>query len=219
MQTQNHGLQAVIFDLSGTVLDFGSRGPVAAIVELFARHGVALSEAEARGPMGIHKRDHIWALLSNRGIAERWTNAKGAAPDQVLLDSLYAELIPLQVEILEKHCELIPGVLEVTAELDRRGVPFSATTGFDSQMMSGLIRSPTAQGFRPRTFVCPDMVGGGRPAPWMAFHAAREMGVYPITSIVKVGDTFSDIEEAKNAAMWPVTVAASGNEMGLSHSE
>ncbi|MBK7931754.1 MAG: hypothetical protein IPJ98_31015 [Bryobacterales bacterium] len=38
------GVRAVIFDISGTVLDYGSRGPVVAFVELFARHGIAISE-------------------------------------------------------------------------------------------------------------------------------------------------------------------------------
>lgn len=66
------GVRAVIFDISGTVLDFGSRGPACAFVELFSRHGVPITEQEARRPMGAHKRDHIEALLSDPGIAARW---------------------------------------------------------------------------------------------------------------------------------------------------
>ena len=50
------GVRAVVFDISGTVLDYGCRGPGAAFVELFARHAVTVSTAEARGPMGTHKR-------------------------------------------------------------------------------------------------------------------------------------------------------------------
>ena len=53
---QASGVRAVIFDISGTVLDCGSRGPVAAFVELFARHGVAVTEAQARGPIGKQRR-------------------------------------------------------------------------------------------------------------------------------------------------------------------
>ena len=34
-QSESSGVQAVIFDLSGTVLDYGSRGPVAASAEHF----------------------------------------------------------------------------------------------------------------------------------------------------------------------------------------
>jgi phosphonoacetaldehyde hydrolase len=63
------------------------------------------------------------------------------------------------------------------------------------------------------------MVGAGRPAPWMAFHAAKQMGLYPMSTIVKVGDTAVDVEEARNAGMWAVSVTVTGNEVGLSATE
>lgn len=210
------GVRAVIFDLSGTVLDFGSRGPVVAFMELFARHGVPVTEAQARGPMGLHKRDHIQTMLSDPVVREQWIQKHRTEPDNEIVHALHAELKQVQTEVLEQHSELIPGVLETTAELDRRGIPFSTTTGFDSEMIGGLVRSVTAGGFRPKVFVCPDMAGGGRPAPWMAHYAAREMNVYPMSQIVKVGDTPADIAEAQNAGMWAVSVVASGNEIGLS---
>ena len=210
------GVRAVIFDLSGTVIDYGSRGPVVAFVELFGRHRVAVTELEARKPMGAHKRDHIWAMLSDPSIAERWTRANGAAPDLALLDRLYEEFTPLQIEVLESHGGVLPGVPEVTAELARRGIRFASTTGFDSGMIAGLIRSANANGYNPEIFVCPDMAGGGRPAPWMAHHAARHMGIYPMRAFVKVGDTPADIAEAQNAGMWAVSVVVTGNEIGLS---
>lgn len=212
-------VQAVIFDLSGTVIDFGSRGPVVAFVELFARHGVTVTEEEVRVPMGSHKRDHIQAMLADPAIAERWTNAHGAAPGPQLPDALYPEFTALQVQVLERHCEVLPHVPEVVTELRRRGVRYASTTGFDSSMMDGLIRSVRANGFDPEIFVCPDLVGRGRPAPWMAFHAARHMELYPMRTFVKVGDTPADIAEAHNAGMWAVSVVATGNEVGLSRED
>lgn len=212
-------VQAVIFDLSGTVIDFGSRGPVVAFVELFSRHGVTVSEAEARAPMGSHKWDHIWAMLSDDAIAERWKVAKGERPDTSVVDALYPEFTAIQVAVLARHCEVLPGVAEVTDELRRRGIRYASTTGFDSGMMTELIRSANANGYRPEIFVGPDMVGGGRPAPWMAYHAARHMGLYPMRCFVKVGDTAVDVAEAQNAGMWAVSVVATGNEIGLSEAE
>jgi phosphonoacetaldehyde hydrolase len=216
---QSNKVQAVIFDLSGTVIDYGSRGPVVAFVELFARHGVEVTEQQARVPMGAHKRDHIWAMLNDPAIREQWVAKHGSAPDTALLDGLYPEFTTLQVEVLARHSEVLPGVAEMTAELRKRGIKFSSTTGFDVSMMDGLIRSATANGYNPEIFVCPDMVGGGRPAPWMAFHAARHMGVYPMSTFVKVGDTPMDIAEAKNAGMWAVPVVVTGNEIGLSEEQ
>ena len=53
----------------------------------------------------------------------------------------------------------------------------------------------------------------------MAFHAARKLEVYPIRTLVKVGDTPADVAEADAAGMWSVSVVRSGNEVGLSEEE
>ena len=63
-------LRAVIFDWAGTVLDYGSRAPVRAVMRTFGDHGVPVTSDEARGPMGMAKRDHIAALLEAPRIRE-----------------------------------------------------------------------------------------------------------------------------------------------------
>ncbi len=213
------GVRAVIFDISGTVVDFGCHGPVAAFVELFARHRVNVSVAEVREPMGAHKRDHIWKLLSDPAIASRWETAHGVVPTRALLDQLCAEFVPLQVEILARHCELIPGAAEVAASLRQAGIKVANTTGFESGMIEHLVRSAEAAGYVPDLWVCSDQVGQGRPAPWMIFHAARHLNVYPLRTFVKVGDTPADIAEGHAAGTWVVAVVASGNEVGCSAEE
>ena len=52
-------IAAVILDWAGTAVDHGSLAPVGVFVELFAREGVAVTLEQARGPMGVHKREHI----------------------------------------------------------------------------------------------------------------------------------------------------------------
>jgi len=216
--TASDGVRAVIFDVSGTVLDYGSRGPVVAFVELFARHGVMVSEEEARRPMGAHKKDHLWAMLTEPAICARWTKASGQQPTRELLDRLYTEFPAMMKQAVEKppHCDLIPGVVEVTRELRRRGIRIANTTGFDAGMMDKLKQGAVEAGYSPDLWVTPDLVGQGRPFPWMAFYAARQLGLFPMSSFVKVGDTIVDVEEGHNAGMWTVSIVRSGNEVGLS---
>jgi phosphonoacetaldehyde hydrolase len=213
------GVRAVIFDVSGTVLDYGSRGPVLAFVELFARHGVAVSEKEARRPMGAHKKDHLWAMLTDPVICARWTQAQGEQPTRELLERLYPEFPGVMRDALKNHCDVIPGVPGVAQELRRRGIRIANTTGFDADMMKGLIAQAEAGGYSPDLWVTPDLVGEGRPFPWMAFYAARQLGVYPMSTFVKVGDTLIDVAEGHNAGMWTVSVVRTGNEVGLSEPE
>lgn len=210
------GVRAVIFDISGTTLDYGSRGPVVAFVELFARHGVAVNEEDARRPMGTHKKDHIWSMLTEPSVSRRWADAHGASPAASDLEALYAEFTPLQTEVLPRHSDVIPGVPDVVSQLRSRGIKIANTTGFDSGMIVDLIRLAGEGGYTPDLWVCPDMVGKGRPAPWMAFYAARVLDVYPMSTFVKVGDTLADIDEAYAAGMWAVSVVRHGNEVGLS---
>ena len=213
------GVRAVIFDISGTVLDYGSRGPVVAFVELFARHGVTVSPDEARRPMGTHKRDHIWTMLSDPDIAGRWEKATGKRPDAVLLETLYKEFTPLQTEVVKHYCDVIPGVPAVVKEFRSRGIKIANTTGFDAGMMNDLKRLAAEGGYEPDVWVTPDVVGKGRPAPWMIYYAAKELDVYPLSTFVKVGDTPIDVAEAHNAGVWSVSVVRSSNEVGLSPSE
>ena len=216
---QQAGVRAVVFDISGTVLDYGCRGPVAAFVELFARHGVRISIEEARRPMGAHKRDHIWAVLNDTSVSARWKAANGSSPTRDILDALCAEFAPLQVEVLKNHCDIIPGVPGIVNELRDRGIKIANTTGFESSMITNLIPLAAKGGYVPDLWVCPDQVGKGRPAPWMIYYAARQLGVYPLRTFVKVGDTPADIAEGHAAGTWVVSVVRTGNEVGLSAPE
>ncbi len=213
------GVRAVIFDISGTVLDYGSRGPVLAFVELFSRYGVTVSAEEARKPMGTHKKDHIWAMMNEPEIAERWKRANGSLPTKENVDALYGEFTAIQMEVLKRHCDVLPGVPEVAAELRRRGIKIANTTGFDTGMMVDLIPLAAQGGYTPDLWVSPDLVAKGRPAPWMAFYAAQKLDVYPMSAFVKVGDTPADVAEAHAAGMWAVSITRTGNEVGLSQAE
>src|SRR5690606_16252569 len=78
----------VIFDWAGTVLDFGCIAPVAAFREAFAADGVAITEAEARAPMGAAKREHLEMILTQPAVAQRWQASKGGISTQSDVDRL-----------------------------------------------------------------------------------------------------------------------------------
>jgi phosphonoacetaldehyde hydrolase len=219
-QAQFRGpVRAVIFDWAGTTVDYGSRAPVAAFTEIFRHHGVEVTVQEARRPMGAHKKEHIRQMLAMESVASRWRQVHGADPAPHDVEILYSGFILLLTEVIVRHADLIPGTGETVRSLRERGIKIGSTTGYTREMMAPLLRASALDGYLPDSVVCADEVPEGRPAPWMALRAAMELGVYPVSACVKVGDTVADIAEGLNAGMWSVGITRTGNELGLSEAE
>jgi phosphonoacetaldehyde hydrolase len=208
-----------VFDWAGTTVDFGSRAPVAAFLQTFAAHGVTVTVDEARGPMGLPKRDHLLAMLRLPDVAQRWRAAHGRDWNDADVTSMYHRFMPLQLGVLDEHASLVPGVLDCVAQLRQQGVRIGATTGYFREAASRVCAAAARQGFVPELSVCVDDVPAGRPAPWMVFRVMEALGVYPPVAVVKLGDTVPDIEEGRNAGVWSVGITSSSSEVGCSEDE
>ena len=77
MPTNPLEIKLVVLDWAGTVIDFGCLAPSGAFVAAFATKGVLVTLQEARGPMGLHKKDHIRALLRTESVGGKWRAAVG----------------------------------------------------------------------------------------------------------------------------------------------
>lgn len=209
-------LQAVIMDLAGTCVDFGSLAPIQAFLSLFEAEDIELSEAEAREPMGTEKREHIRRLLAMPRIRNQWQARFGAAPDDGDIDRLYQAFLPLQTAAIAERAELIPGALELQALLREEDIALGVNTGYSREMVEVMLPRLQAQGFEPASVVVATEVPRGRPAPHMSLKNAIELGITAVQACVKVDDTTTGIEEGLNAGMWTVAVVASGNAVGLS---
>jgi phosphonoacetaldehyde hydrolase len=212
-------VRLVVFDLAGTTVDHGSRAPAGAFVELFARHGLHVTEAQARGPMGRHKRDHIRCMLQENDLRIKWRERRGAAWTEADVEALFTEFIPLQLACLPNFAEVIPGVPALVATLRAQGVAIATTTGYNREMTDLVLAAAARQGFIPDYSSCASEVPAGRPAPWMVFACMQAANAYPPAAVVKVGDTEADVAEGLSAGVWSVGVARTGNLLGLSEAE
>jgi len=212
-------LKAVIFDWAGTTVDFGCFAPTGVFIEVFRQKGIEITQKEARGPMGMHKRDHIREITKYPRIASEWRRLYGSECTEKDIEEMFVNFIPLQLSVIEGYSTIIPELpkaLEVIRSLD---IKIGSTTGYNKEMMQILTSAAARQGYIADSVVCATDVPAGRPAPWMAFRNAENLGVYPMKSIIKIGDTIADIDEGINAGMWSVGVVTSSNEMGMTEEE
>jgi phosphonoacetaldehyde hydrolase len=212
-------LKAVIFDWAGTTVDYGCFAPTGVFVEVFRQKGIDITLEEARGPMGMHKRDHIRKITQYTRVAAEWLLRTGREFSEADIEKMFKNFIPLQLEIIGKYSEIIPELPDALKVIRSMGMKIGSTTGYNNEMMAIVTAAAAKQGYVADSVVCASDVPAGRPAPWMAFKNAENLGIYPMQAIVKIGDTIADIEEGLNAGMWSVGVILSSNEMGMTLSE
>jgi len=210
-------VKAVILDWAGTVVDHGSRAPMGAFQRAFAEMGVEISIADARGPMGMAKADHI--RLVGQAVNAAWRARHGRDFAEADVQAIFEIFEPMNVAAIKDHAAMIPGVAAALDALRARGIRIGTTTGYTRPIMAELAPLAAAQGFVPEVIVCAGDLAAGRPAPLQMWHAMAAMGVWPAACVVKVDDTPPGIGEGRAAGTWTVGLALTGNIAGWSAEE
>ncbi len=210
-------IRAVVFDWAGTIVDFGSLAPMGAFVRLFANHGIQISIAQARVPMGLPKLAHIAALGAMPEIAAQWQLAKGRSFSAQDATALLQEFVPMSAASAMEHSDFIPGFLDSYAWLLEQGIGVATTTGYTRFIMEPLLAKALQAGFAPLRTICCDDVAHSRPSPLGMQECMSTLGLSGQGAfVVKVDDTVPGLQEGINAGCWTVGVAASGNALGWS---
>lgn len=213
-------IKLVIFDWAGTTVDHGCFAPVAPFVEALSARGIKVTVDQVRGPMGLHKRDHLRTLLELPEIRARWREAHGSDWTEADLDRLFEEeFAPRQLSSIRAVSRLISGLPECVEHLRLRGIKIGTTTGYFREAAELVYEAGRQQGYVPEANLCVSDVPRGRPAPWMVYRLMEMLDVYPPSAVIKVGDTVPDVGEGRNAGVWTVGIARTGSEVGLSEAD
>lgn len=218
--TPRRALQAVLFDWAGTLVDFGSLAPTQIFVDAFASFDIQISLAQARGPMGLSKWQHIRVLLDTPEIAAQWQRRSGGAASDADVDAIYARFMPMQIAKVGQYSQPIAGAAEVIRQLRDDGLKIGSCSGYPREVLDVLLPMAAAAGIRPDHAIAGDeLPAGGRPGPYMALANMLALAIDDVAGCIKVDDTVPGIEEGIRAGMWSVGVSLSGNEVGLTLAE
>ena len=217
--TSNRFYKAAVFDWAGTIIDYGSLAPTAVFTRLFETIGIDVTDAEARGPMGLPKRNHIAAMLEMPRIRDAYIRITGHEPGDDDVSTLYAAFLPLNLEVATDYANPIPGAVEAVAALRQRGLKIGSTTGYGRQVMEAVIPIAARHGYSPDNVVCGDDLAESRPGPVMMYRCFADLAVYPPEAVIKIDDTPPGIAEGKAAGCLTVGVSVTGNGVGLTEDE
>jgi phosphonoacetaldehyde hydrolase len=212
-------IQAVIFDWAGTTVDHGSRCPTQVFQEIFRRRGVEITTAEARGPMGRAKHEHIALVAALPRVSALWQQVHGHPVSAADVLAMYHDFLPLQKQILASGSDVIPGVANAIQSLRNAGLKIGSSTGYTRELMDVVCPIAAQQGYQPDCTLCSDDVVAGRPAPWLNLRVAEQLQVWPPSQILVVDDTPVGITAGKHAGMLTAAVTRTGNSIGLSIEE
>lgn len=200
-------IQAVIFDWNGTLVDYGCRAPVEALMKAFRKWDIVVSPEEARSALSRTERDPVRSILSSKHDC-----AISACRDIAGIMTDYEVTL---MEMLPGYCDMTPRALDVATELRLRKIRIGTTSPYSAQVTGILAWCAGKKGFSPDYVATPVGIPGTRPHPWMIFDNAMRLGIYPMHAIVKVGDSIQDVREGINAQCWTVGIIKGGMGLGL----
>ena len=184
-------LQAVIFDLDGTLIDTADEF-VVVVQALRAEHD--------REPL---PEDIIRSNVSNgaRALTSLALELPESAPQ---FEEKRLRLLALYSDVLGTVAALYPGIQELLDGLSQRGIAWGIATNkprlYTEPLLARLKLSPA-----PGSVVCPDDVTDRKPHPESLYLNCRQLDCSPANSIY-IGDHKRDIEAGRRAGMF--TIAA-----------
>jgi len=215
---------AVFIDCEGCLLDHGCMVSVGAITKLFKERGVEITDFDAasKAPSLIGtdltcKKTHLRHVLMNV-CKDQWTAAKGTAPTEWDLESLFKDFNRIVIDEL-RGVKPIRGAPEAIRSIQEQGMQVGIASNYTGEVMDAWLRVTHHHGFQSSCAMsCAEVPNPGRdgaftcvlPDPWRCMAMAAKMNIYPLATTIRVSTTLYGIEEGLNAGMWTIALAGTG---------
>lgn len=185
-------LQAVLFDLDGTLLDTGPEFYRIATRMLRQRGGAVLDYPTFRE----------WVSDGARGMVAKAFDVVESDPQ---FEALRREFLAHYGEGLATATELFAGIDDVLDFIESHGIAWGIVTNKPAAFAQPLIEKLNLAG-RCAVLVCPDHVRERKPDPEALYLACDKLGC-SVDAAIYLGDHRRDIDCARNAGMASVACA------------
>ncbi|MGI8446357.1 MAG: HAD family hydrolase [Streptosporangiaceae bacterium] len=192
------GLQAVTFDMDGLLVDS----------EPLWFEAEAAIMARMGSPWGPADQEHLIGGSLARSTAYMQGKAAEPVPREVIAQWLVQGMADL---VRARGVQVMPGALELLAEVEAAGLPHALVTSAEPQIMSAALDSI---GVRFPVTVCAADVVRGKPDPEPYLRAAALLGVTPGRSVA-LEDSPTGITSAHAAGYTVVAVPSVPPPPGL----
>ena len=216
---KNTKIEAIVFDLAGTLIDFGSQAPSKVLIHIFNENGIPITKKEAIGPMGIEKKAHISQLIYSKKINLLWKKKYKKKPSKNDIDKLFKLFNPELKKIIKKHSKLITGSKKTIEFIKKKKIKIATNTGYSDDILKIILSELKKQKFTPDIAYGSSYAKIGRPTAEIIYKIFSDLNITKGSSCIKVDDTIPGLLEGVNAGMWVVGVIFSGNEFGKTEDE
>jgi len=179
------GLQGVLFDLDGTLID-SSQGFCSALNQLLAAHGLpTLDKTELmQVPLGARDLLHYFLPVQAQADYAQLRQAFLAAFAQVVADEF----------------ELYPGVADALAYLQQQQTPWGIVTNKPLALTQATL---SRLDWQPRVVLCPEQVPAVKPCGSGILLACQRLGLAG-HQVAYVGDNEIDVLAARHAGSYAI---------------
>jgi phosphonoacetaldehyde hydrolase len=194
---------AVIFDLSGVLVDFGMHIPVIATSRAFNNYNIHISEKNIRKHNFKTQEQYIKAMCNFNNCSNKF-------------ESIYTDYLN-ELVILHNSPDFnqpINGAQYTTNILKKLGYKIGITTFYNRNVFNVIDKTLKQNGIIYDEVVCNNDVLLGKPEPFMLFRMSSKLDT-PINKCIKVGESYFNVIEGKYAKMDTINVIDSSNDMGV----
>ena len=201
-------IKACIFDLGGTIVDRYSLTPFIAFKGAFENKNINLCSSLIRQGGCLNKMDYINKICDNITIRAQWYNnyKREITPEDK--NEIFRDFSKIQAKQTIERMKIIPQTKKCVQYLKDNNILTGVTTPFDYEQTMRVKSILEVNNVHLDNYVsssCSDLPG--RPEPYMIHENMNKLNLDDPKRIIKIGDTFSGIQEGLNAGCLTIGVS------------